>query len=113
MTIKEFEGFNKNHLFERMLDDEELVKELLELYLKDTPKKLKDIEKHLSNNNLPEVHLLAHSIKGASANVCMEFMKDIASNLEIKAKEADQNTCKKLFSDLTVCFNTIKSHLNK
>ncbi len=60
--------FDKAGLIERLMDDEELVKEVIEGFLEDIPHRIAALKEALERGDTPVVQRQAHTIKGASAS---------------------------------------------
>jgi len=74
---------------ELMLSDEELIM-LLKLFLKKMEKTLPELEVSISKCEYDKIALLAHSVKGSSGNFRIKSLQDIASEMELKAKNTDK-----------------------
>lgn len=82
--------FNKEQLFERFGQDQELVEVILESFFEEAPELLENIETAISENDVEAVQSNAHALKGSSANVNAELLRNAALSLETLAKEGDQ-----------------------
>jgi HPt (histidine-containing phosphotransfer) domain-containing protein len=80
--------------------DEELLRELVELYLSDTATRLSDIESALAATNLEKIRRQAHAIKGASANMGATAMQEICTRLETVAKNESPDGIAELVAEL-------------
>jgi len=67
---------------DRIGGDDELVRELLGIYLEDSPDTLARIEKAIGENDLEGLRFAAHSLKGMSANVSAGAVREAAYELE-------------------------------
>ena len=75
--------FNKQHLADSLgLDDTELLAEILVTFLDDMPDQLVTLETALAQSEWELVERIAHTIKGASATIGAEQMRDAAWNIE-------------------------------
>jgi len=83
----EGKSFDRSALLERLSGDEELLNEVLELFIKDIPSQLEELNQALNDNAAGEVRQRGHRIKGTAANVSAEAMREIAFAVE-KAGEA-------------------------
>jgi len=61
--------FNKAGVMARMMDDDELLRNVLNCFLDDLPQQIESVHDYLEAENTPMVELQAHMIKGAAANV--------------------------------------------
>lgn len=107
----ETDRFALHELLERVDGDEELIREVLGIFLDDTPKILEDLKTAI-NGALPEaVAKAAHTLKGASANIAANRLRDQAYQLEMKAKSGDLANASDLYAKLEAEFGELKTHL--
>ncbi len=62
--------------------DRQFELELLQIYIDDMNLRLRDLENARLNGDVKEVRHIAHTIKGASANVGAEGMRMLAQSIE-------------------------------
>ena len=77
-----------HEILERCLHDANIVQRVLEKYQQQMPGLLTDIRRQLDSANAVEVARLAHSVKGASANVSAEAVRTLAYELELAGRNA-------------------------
>ncbi len=70
-------------------DDEELFAELLELFTENTDETIKSLAEAAKSGDLETVAATAHSIKGSAANLSVERVRALASDLEQLAKNSE------------------------
>ena len=74
-----------------MLDnDKELFDELIELYSENITQIVQRLGEALASGDREEVVHCAHSIKGSSANLCVERVRALAADLERLAGSAER-----------------------
>ena len=83
------EIFDKSDLLDRLGDDEELCKEIIELFIEDTPHQISDLKKALEKKDASMVQRQAHSLKGSSANTSALGMQEIAFQIEKAGETGD------------------------
>ena len=81
--------FDRAALRERFMDEEEIVQEIIETFLVDTPKQIEALRSHLAAGNAAGVAFQAHTLKGASANVGGEALRSLACEIETASKAGD------------------------
>jgi two-component system sensor histidine kinase/response regulator len=79
--------FNKEKLFERFGNDEELVEVILESFFQEAPELIEKITQAVDSSDPEAVRVNAHALKGSSANVNADLLKKAALILETAAKE--------------------------
>lgn len=98
--MTEFELFDKAELLDRVGNDEELVGELIELYLDDYPEKIQGIEDGLASADSETVRKSAHGLKGASGNLSFNSVSELARQIEFAAKDNDLESAGSAFTEL-------------
>ncbi|NTU96469.1 MAG: Hpt domain-containing protein [Chlorobiaceae bacterium] len=78
---------NLEDFLNRMMQDRELVKTILDEFLAELPGKLETLGRLVADGNTREASVLAHLIKGEAASVGAERMSRAAYRLELAAKE--------------------------
>ena len=73
---------------------------ILKSYLKNTPKSLQDIEQTINDKDYKQIHVLAHGFKGILVSIGDKKVSKIARDMEILSKEKDEETVRRLFSNL-------------
>ncbi|MBF0409151.1 MAG: response regulator [Candidatus Riflebacteria bacterium] len=81
--------FDKNTLFERLGEDNQLCSQVINVFISDAPKQIASILDAIEQNNLEQVLLRSHTLKGASANVCAVSLNNLISKIEAAAKSDD------------------------
>jgi PAS domain S-box-containing protein len=79
--------FDRTGTLARFDGDEELLRQMLEVFLEDAPNQLASIREALSANDAPLVRRAGHTLKGASSNVGASRLREIGFTIE-KAGEA-------------------------
>ncbi len=74
--------FDPNALADRMHGDDRLVRPVFDCFLTDVPQQLRILEAYVASGDFAGAVRLAHSIKGAAANVGGEVLRDCASAIE-------------------------------
>lgn len=68
-------------------DGGEFVREILQIFLEDTPARMAELNEALNSGNAAKFVRAAHSIKGSSSNIGAMVLKDTAEQLEHKARD--------------------------
>jgi HPt (histidine-containing phosphotransfer) domain-containing protein len=100
--------WDKSKLFERLMDDEELVAVILEGFLMDIPKQILTLKGYLEAGDMPGTERQAHTIKGASANISAERLRAAAFEVEKAAKANRLDAMRKLIQELETQFDRLK-----
>lgn len=70
-------------------DGDAFLKELIDIYLQDTPERIAEIATALGKLDAPAVMRAAHSVKGSSSNFGATQLAEIAHTLELQGKAGD------------------------
>ncbi len=74
--------FNQKALINKMMGDIESSKEIIKVFIEDIPQKISKMEDYLSKGDITNAGIIAHTIKGASANVYCETLLKLAMRIE-------------------------------
>lgn len=67
-------------------DNDEFLRELVGIYLEDTPQRIAELDTSLATGDTPTFIRAAHSIKGSSANLGAAALRAVAEKLESQAR---------------------------
>jgi len=99
--------WDKAAVLQRLLGKEDLLKTVIDIFTKDIPERISEMQHAINNKDCELVCRIAHSIKGVAANLsAIEFQK-IASDIESSSNDNDINKVIILFSDLKVSLNKL------
>jgi histidine phosphotransfer protein HptB len=85
-------------------DGGEFLREIVNIYLEDTPKRLDDMKLALAKGDLAGFTRAAHTIKGSSANVGAQVLKSVAERLEYQSRKEGLNGVGSLIADCEEAF---------
>jgi PAS domain S-box-containing protein len=95
--------FNRDAVMTRVDGDEELLQEIVELFLEDAPRQIERLKAALEAGEAALAQRQAHTLKGAAANVGAETLSGEALRIELAAKEgqlaAARSGCERLESE--------------
>jgi HPt (histidine-containing phosphotransfer) domain-containing protein len=78
--------FDKAGMLARMMDNEELAREVIEVFLDDVPEQIEVLRGYLETVDATGAERQAHTIKGESANLGGEALRAVAFEMEKAAK---------------------------
>lgn len=70
--------------------------ELIERFLKSSPKKIEALRAQLGERDCNEIYLTAHALKGSAGNVGATQLADTCAELESAGREGKFDECQKL-----------------
>lgn len=92
--------WNRDFALEQSGDDEEMLAELLALFKTSSIGDFKKIQEAYQNENAQNVAEAAHSIKGASASLGIDGVRQVASQLEKAGSEGNLESAGELIDQL-------------
>jgi HPt (histidine-containing phosphotransfer) domain-containing protein len=100
-------------LAEKLGLDVEDIMELFELYLETAASDLADLKEALEAKNSQLVHAKAHSIKGASGNLSLDDMYNLAKEIDDRARENSLEGLEEMVQALEKKFNCLEKELKE
>ena len=67
-------------------DGDEFLREIIAIFLEDTPQRIAELEESLLGGDTPRFTRAAHSVKGSSANLGAMAVRDVAEQLEHRSQ---------------------------
>jgi HPt (histidine-containing phosphotransfer) domain-containing protein len=87
--------------------------ELLTMLTMDVKEHLANLRRAIVNNDLVELALEAHYIKGASANVGVSKISELASNLEVLAKSKQLHRSLDIVREMELNLELLEAFINQ
>ena len=94
-------------------DGGEFLKEILGIYIEDTPKRIAELRASLAAGDLASFTRAAHTIKGSSANVGASALRGVAERLELVSKRDGLAGVAPIVADCEAAFARAKAELDK
>jgi two-component system, sensor histidine kinase and response regulator len=79
--------FDAARLKERLKTDDDFIRGLVEIFMREAPKHLAEVGLFLSEGNMEDLEHHAHQIKGMAANLCAENLREAAHAVEQATRE--------------------------
>jgi signal transduction histidine kinase/PleD family two-component response regulator/HPt (histidine-containing phosphotransfer) domain-containing protein len=95
--------FDFNELLSRVMGDEKDAKELIIIFSENLKKLVKDLQKGINESDFVKIDELAHSIKGAAANMCAEKLRKKAAYIQELACSLETEAIIDAYDDLKQC----------
>jgi signal transduction histidine kinase/DNA-binding response OmpR family regulator len=92
--------FDKSGLLERLSGDNELLDEVIAVFIDDIPGQLEELEQALDDRDAELVRLKAHRIKGASANIGAQAVRETALEIEHASRDGQLDGTDAMFIKL-------------
>ena len=91
------------------------LKDLLEIFLRQTPRLLRDIRSALENNDAQKLHIASHTLRGSLQILCADAAESLAGALETAGQQgriADgTQLLPKLEEELAVITQQVQTYL--
>ncbi len=107
------DAFDRQAVLERTMGDEELLRTVLEVFLADMPKQIESLEQALNAGDINSSERIAHSIKGASANVGGKYVREVAWEMEKAGKSGDLEKARGCLAELKKNYENLARILKK
>ncbi len=104
---------NREALYNRLMQDEKLVKMLLAEFLKDLPLQIRLLSDKISAKDLNDVARQAHKIKGTAGNVGAEILQHLMMAMEKAVEESDYIKMDELLLEIENQFSAIKQEVEE
>lgn len=79
--------FDYDDFLDRIDGDVDLLKEVIEIFLKDTPGLLADLYAAIRSGNARAVERAAHTLKGTAANISAKKLQSLSQHVQSALKE--------------------------
>ena len=99
--------FDRAGMMARLMNDEELIREVVDCFLTDTPKQIDALRGYLETGDIQDVRRQAHTINGTAANVGGEALRAVAIEMEMASKKGDLAAVKDRLAELEVQFDRL------
>jgi len=100
--------FDRAALLNRVNGDEEIVAEVMEIFLQDVPRQILSLQEAIANGDAVLAVRQAHSIKGAAANVGAVALQEVSYQMERTAKDGQLNGAVNLVEAISEEFDKVK-----
>ncbi len=105
--------FDRAGMLGRLMEDENLARRVAAGYLEDIPLQIKVLREYLQSGDVANAERQAHTIKGASATVGGEALREVAFDMEKAARAGDLDAVVARLPELERQFVRQKEELNR
>jgi HPt (histidine-containing phosphotransfer) domain-containing protein len=92
-------------------DNGEFLREIISIYLEDTPKRIGELKASLASGDASTFTRAAHTIKGSSSNVGAVALKGVAERMELVSKRQGLGAMAPLIADCEAEFSRAAAEL--
>ena len=100
--------FDRADLINRLAGDGEMAQSVIAIFLADIPQQIEELKRNLATSNAAVAERIAHSIKGAAANVSGKALRAMAFEMELAGKAGDLAAMASRLPELTSQFERLK-----
>jgi len=104
--------FDKSDLYQRMMDDEDLITLVVNSFLSEMPEQIKELRAVITNQNQSLIVSHSHTIKGVCANLSAESMREIAAFIEKNAAAGNLEQTFEMMAKLETEFEKVRLEMN-
>ncbi len=105
--------FDPKALQENLDGDESLFRQIIEMFLQDTPEHIRSIREAIRQDNAPLVNRWAHQLKGVSGSIGANALQEKAFEMELASKEGKLSRAAELMPELTESFEMLERILRE
>jgi HPt (histidine-containing phosphotransfer) domain-containing protein len=103
---------DRSALMERLSNNKQLYKMIMEMFLQKTPQALKELQKAIERGDHSEARLLSHNLKGTAANLGAEIFYDLSLDMEQLAKKGKLDGAEEKFEKIASCLPDLENEIN-
>jgi len=92
--------FDLDDLLQRLMGDKDLARFIAEAFLSDAVKQIESLRVSIESREDSEIRRIAHSIKGAAANIGAPALQKAAHEMEMTVGVGDRETMLRLFPEI-------------
>jgi len=104
--------FDRSALLERVGGDKDLLNEIIAMFIEDIPVQLEELKQGIRENDAAVIRGQGHKIKGASATVGAEAMRQAAYEIELAGTHGKLDSVSGLVANLEQEFERLKEVMN-
>lgn len=105
--------FNENDLITRLGNDQELIREILSQFIDEIPDRMDRFKEALETEDSDQFKIMAHTIKGLSANISAPVLRNVAAQIESLSMKDDLQAIKDLIPKLEQQHQSLVEYLKK
>jgi HPt (histidine-containing phosphotransfer) domain-containing protein len=103
--------FDRTGLLARLMGDADLAALVLVEFVTDIPLQIRALMEYLDTGNAPGAERQAHTIKGASASIGGEAMRELVGQMEGAAKAGDLAAVRARMTELSTQFDRLREEI--
>ena len=113
IDVKEAPIYDRNSLLKKFDNDQELIDDLIRLFLKETPPRIETLKKAIEEGDVTTTEREAHTIKSSSDNVGAMRLRKVSAKLETEARDKKTDSFKNHFEEIVRQFTNYEEAARK
>ncbi|TYT74025.1 response regulator [Desulfobotulus mexicanus] len=105
--------FDYGGFLKRFMNDQAIVDKVLSICMESLPQRMEDLKTALKANDLANVHLLTHTLKGKTANIHAATFSSLAGEMEKNAESGNMDEVGKQMTGLEDAYEKLKNEVEK
>lgn len=110
-AIPELPLFEKEHFFDHVARDQNLMREIINLFLAEAPAQVIELREAVSARDFKRAVRVAHTMKGSLATLHAQSARSRAQQLETAAKDGNAGQCRESLSALEYDLEVLEPQL--
>jgi len=102
---------NLEKLHERFDNDPELIRQVRDVFVRETPERLEKIQRALETGDIEGMVKLAHSLKGVCATMYAEPLREKSLEVEMAARQGDASEVRRAAPELMSMLEDLAAYL--
>ncbi len=103
--------FQEKEMLGRLQEDKDVARLIIKNFLEDVPQQISKLKAAIRENSTEDVHMTAHSIKGAALLVGGRMLSKVAQEIEVAVKSGDLQQVGRLLPDMDEQFSALRGRM--
>ncbi|SFM60057.1 PAS domain S-box protein [Methanolobus profundi] len=105
--------FDSQSFMERMMDDMDIARKIIDIFLKSTPNLIDDLKDAIDKGDISSINSNAHSLKSSCANLSGIILSNLAGEIEVATMSEKIGTIRKIIPEIEKEFELLAIELKK
>jgi PAS domain S-box-containing protein len=105
--------WDEKGFMKRIMNNEKIAEKLIDVFMKDTPQTIDQLEHAIDDRRVEDAGKLAHKLKGSVSNLGGIQLAEVAKNIEQAGKNMDLDEVKLLWPNVRPNFENLKAQIER
>ncbi len=101
--------FDRAAFLGRCMGDEDLVRDVLKLFLDNMPQRIQELQTALDVGDAPAVRMAAHTVRGMAANTGAENLRALAEEMEDAAQSGNLDAVRGRMDEVKMVYEQLRT----